>query len=143
MSEPQPPYVYAAGREKIREFAHAIGETDPLCLDVDAARGAGYADVVAPPMFVSVYAGPAFRTALWSPELGVQRSMTVHGGQEFTWQVPVVAGDELTTKAEVIDEDATGRHRLLVFRTTTLNQRGETVVLGTWTVYERGAGAGG
>jgi hypothetical protein len=43
------------GREKVREYAHAVGETNPLPLDVEAARAAGYRDLVAPPMFAVVY----------------------------------------------------------------------------------------
>ncbi len=43
------PTNYAVGREKVREYASAVGETNPLYLDVEAAREAGYADVVAPP----------------------------------------------------------------------------------------------
>ena len=47
--------TYAVGREKVREYAHAVGETDPRYLDPEAARAAGFADVVAPPMFAAVY----------------------------------------------------------------------------------------
>ena len=53
------PALYAVGREKIKEYARAVGETNPLHLDVEAARAAGYADVVAPPMFAVVYSAPA------------------------------------------------------------------------------------
>ena len=42
------PVLYAVGREKIKEYARAVGETNPVHLDVEAARAAGYADVVAP-----------------------------------------------------------------------------------------------
>ena len=56
-----PPVTYAVGREKIREYAFAVGETNPLHLDVEAARAAGYRDVVAPPMFASVYCSRASR----------------------------------------------------------------------------------
>ncbi|TMK23734.1 MAG: MaoC family dehydratase, partial [Actinobacteria bacterium] len=49
------PVVYAVGREKVREYARAVGETNPVHLDLQAARDAGYADVVAPPMFAVVY----------------------------------------------------------------------------------------
>ena len=50
-----PPVTYAVGREKVREYARAVGETNPLHLDLEAARAAGFADVVAPPMFAVVY----------------------------------------------------------------------------------------
>ncbi|HEY4823749.1 MAG TPA: MaoC family dehydratase N-terminal domain-containing protein, partial [Solirubrobacteraceae bacterium] len=53
------PVVYAVGREKIKEYSLAVGETNPLHLDVAAARAAGFADVVAPPMFAVVYSAPA------------------------------------------------------------------------------------
>ena len=56
IGKPYEPVRYAVGREKIREYARAVGETNPVHLDVEAARAAGYADLVAPPMFAVVYA---------------------------------------------------------------------------------------
>ena len=53
------PATYAVGREKIREYALAVGETNPLHLDVAHARRKGYRDLVAPPMFCVVYCGAA------------------------------------------------------------------------------------
>ena len=79
------PATYAVGREKIREYAHAVGETDPLYLDVEAARAAGYDDVVAPPMFAVVYSLPAVWPALFDEEVGIDFARMVHGGQEFEW----------------------------------------------------------
>ena len=48
-----PSAPYRVGREKIREFALAIGEGASVCLDVAAARAAGHPDLVAPPTFAS------------------------------------------------------------------------------------------
>src|SRR3954454_20930412 len=97
------PTTYAVGREKIREFARAVGETEPLYLDVEAARAAGHRDVVAPPMFAVVYSGPAVGPAVLGPEVGIDFSMMVHGAQEFSWGPLVVAGDEITTAVTVKD----------------------------------------
>jgi N-terminal half of MaoC dehydratase len=58
---------YLVGREKVREYAHAIGETAPICHDVEAARAAGFADVVAPPMFACVYTWPALAPVVLDP----------------------------------------------------------------------------
>ena len=80
-----PPVTYAVGREKIREYAFAVGETDPLHLDVEAARAAGFADVVAPPMFAVVYSSPAVGPAIFAPEIGIDFALMVHGAQEFRW----------------------------------------------------------
>ena len=40
------------GRASFRYFARAVGDDDPRATDVDAARAAGYADVIAPATFV-------------------------------------------------------------------------------------------
>ena len=128
-----PPTSYAVGREKVREFAAAVGEENPLHHDVDAAREAGYADVVAPPMFAVVFGGRAMAPALFDPEVGIDFSRMVHGGQEFVWGPPVVAGDEIATEVEVKDVSERGGLQFFVFESRSTNQDGETVCTGTWT----------
>jgi acyl dehydratase len=125
--------TYAVGREKVREYANAVGETDPRYLDPDAAREAGFADVVAPPMFAAVYCGPAIWPALMDSEIGLDFSRMVHGAQEFRWTEPVVAGDEITTEAELDEKSERGGLQFFVFKTTSTNQRGELVSEGRWT----------
>jgi acyl dehydratase len=130
-------FAYQASREKIREFARATGETNPLYFDVDVARAAGYRDVVAPPMFVAVYAAPVFREALWDPSLAVDRRMTVHGAQEFRWGELVIAGDELLTTVALRSDEPHGRNRFIVFETLTNNQDSVLVAAGRWTAAVR------
>ena len=132
------PAVYAVGREKVREYAHAVGESDPLYLDPQAARAAGYADVVAPPMFAVVYSSPAIAPALFDPEVGMNFAMMVHGGQELEWGPVVVAGDEITTTASVKDITEGGGMGFYVFETLSVNQGGEQVCKATWTNIVRG-----
>ena len=80
------PVLYAVGREKIREYARdAVGESNPVHLDLDAARQAGYADLVAPPMFAVVYSSPAVGPLIFDPEIELNFAMMVHGGQDFQW----------------------------------------------------------
>jgi acyl dehydratase len=128
-----PPTSYAVGREKVREFAAAVGEENPLHHDLDAAREAGYADVVAPPMFAVVFGGRAMAPALFDPEVGIDFSRMVHGGQEFVWGPPVVAGDEIATEVEVKDVSERGGLQFFVFESRSTNQDGERVCTGTWT----------
>jgi acyl dehydratase len=132
------PVSYAVGREKIREYASAVGETNPLHFDVEAARAAGYADVVAPPMFAVVYAARAVGPALFDPDVGLNFAMMVHGGQEFEWGPVVVAGDEIATSASVKDISERGGMGFFVFESRSQNQRGETVCVATWTNIVRG-----
>jgi acyl dehydratase len=132
------PVVYAVGREKVREYAAAVGESNPLYFDVEAARGAGYADVLAPPMFVVVYSSRPFMTALFEPELEIDFARLVHGAQEFRWEQPVLAGDEITTTLTVKDISERAGLRFDSFETTSVNQRGETTCVGTWSTIIRG-----
>ncbi len=134
-----PPSTYAVGREKIREFAAAVGETDPLYLNVEAARMAGYADVVAPPMFAVVYGGRAVGPAVLDPEIGIDFARLLHGAQEFRWGPVVVAGDEIATTATVKEISERGGLTFYVFESVSTNQRGDTVCTGIWTNLVRGA----
>jgi acyl dehydratase len=133
-----PAVVYAVGREKVREFARAVGETNPVHLDVEAARAAGYPDVVAPPMFAVVYSAPAVGPAVLDPEVGINLALMVHGSQEFSWGPAVVAGDEITTRARVKDVQERDGRGFYVFESVSENQRGENVCTGTWTNIVRG-----
>jgi acyl dehydratase len=134
-----PSSTYAVGREKVREYAAAVGETNPLYLDVEAARAAGYADVVAPPMFAVVYAGPAVVQGVFDPELEIDFAHLVHGSQELRWGPLVVAGDEITTTASVKDISVRAEIRFYVFESESVNQRGETVCTGIWSNIVRAA----
>jgi acyl dehydratase len=134
-----PPLTYAVGREKVREYAIAVGETNPLHLDVEAARVAGYRDVVAPPMFAVVYCGPAIGPVLFDADIGIDFARMVHGGQEFRWGPLVVAGDEISTTVTVKDISERQTMSFYVFETVSTNQDGDTVCVGTWTNIVRGA----
>ena len=133
-----PPDTYAVGREKIREYASAVGETNPVHFDVAAAEAAGYADLVAPPMFAVVYSSRAVMPGLFDPEVGIDFARMLHAGQEFSWGPLVVAGDEITTTASVKDISERDGRGYYVFESISVNQRGEQVCRGTWTNIVRG-----
>ena len=133
-----PPFEYEVGREKIREYARAVGEDNPVHLDPEAARAAGFRNVVAPPMFAVVYSAPAVGPAILDPELGINLMMMVHGSQEFEWNEPVVAGDVITTEARIKDIYDKNGMKFYVFQSESKNQDGKTTVKGTWTNIVRG-----
>ena len=124
--------AYLVGREKIREYAAAVGEQHPICHDVEAARAAGFADLVAPPMFAAVYCWRALTPVVLDPELGVDFARLVHGGQEFRWHEPVVAGDEIITEAALKEKAERAGLGYFTFTTRSVNQRGELVSEGEW-----------
>ena len=133
-----PPVVYAVGREKVKEYASAVGETNPLHLDPAAARAAGHADVLAPPMFAVVYQSPAVMPGLFDPEVGINFAMMVHSGQDFRWERVVVAGDELTTRAKVQSIEEKGGMGFYDFEVVTTDAGGATVCTGIWKMIVRG-----
>jgi acyl dehydratase len=133
VGKPFPPHSYAVGREKIREYARAVGETDPLHLDLGTARAAGHPDLVAPPMFAVVYCAEAIEEALFDPEIGIDFAMLLHGGQEFSWGPLVHAGDEITTEVELAERSERIGLSFYRFGSRSLNQRGEEVCRGEWT----------
>jgi acyl dehydratase len=132
------PVLYAVGREKIKEYARAVGEANLVHLDVEAARAAGHADVVAPPMFAVVYSAPSVGPPIFDPAIELNFAMMVHGGQEFEWGPLVVAGDEITTTTSVKDISERDGRGYYVFESISINQEGEQVCRGTWTNIVRG-----
>jgi acyl dehydratase len=136
-AEPIAVRTYAVGREKIREFARAVGETNPLHLDLDAARAAGHPDLVAPPMFAAVYSGGAFEAAMCDPQLGLDLPMLLHSAQDFEWGELVVAGDEVTTEIGLREVTERLGMRFFVFESVSRNQRGEQVCRALWTLVVR------
>jgi acyl dehydratase len=132
------PFEYEVGREKIREYAHAVGEENPVHFDPRAASDAGFPAVVAPPMFAVVYSSGAVAPAMFDPDVGMNFAMMVHGGQEFAWSDLVYAGDTITTTASVLDISARDDKTYYVFETVSVNQQGQEVARGTWTNIERG-----
>jgi acyl dehydratase len=132
------PVTYAVGREKVREYAHAVGETNSLYLDLEAARAAGYADLLAPAMFVVVYASAPFIAAMFDPELEIDFARLVHGSQEFHWEEPVVAGDEVTTTLTVKQISERAGLRFYTFETVSVNEHGAATCSGTWSTIVRG-----
>jgi acyl dehydratase len=133
-----PPFEYEVGREKIREYAYAIGATNPVHFDREAATGAGFRDVVAPPMFAVVYSAGSVGPGVLDPELGINLMMMLHGSQEFVWGEPVCSGDVITTTTTFKDHREEEGRAYFVFESVSTNQDGQETVRGTWTNIVRG-----
>jgi acyl dehydratase len=92
--DPTPPYDVS--RTDVARFAAAVGETDAIHRDVEAARGRGHRDVPAPPTFPIVVAFGAMQRLLSDASVGVELRNIVHSEQRFESSRPVYAGDVLT-----------------------------------------------
>jgi acyl dehydratase len=129
VGRPLPPSEpYHVGREKIREFALAIGEGASVCLDVAAARSAGHPDLVAPPTFAAAIAIPVVEAFLRDPAFGWDYSRMVHGEQTFTLHRPVHAGDELVTVLHLDELRARAGSHFATLRCEVTDTAGEPVL---------------
>lgn len=98
-----PTTTYEVSRAKIVEFADAIGDDSPLYRDPEAAKAAGYPDVIAPPTFLTVFNLASINAIVTDPELGLDYSRMVHGDQRFVHHRPVYAGDVLQLTTHIDD----------------------------------------
>jgi acyl dehydratase len=133
-----PAEAYAVGREKVREFATAIGEENPIFHSVAAAQQLGYSDVIAPPTFGFVLSNRATDAVLFDPDLGLDYSKVVHGEQRFSYTRPIVAGDVLTTQVSIDSIRSAAGNDLISVRAEISTEGGEHVVTTFSTIVARG-----
>lgn len=133
-----PTRPYEVGREKIREFADAIGDDSAQYRDPEAAKAAGHPDVIAPPTFAIVLAMSSQDAIVGDPQLGLDYSRVVHGQQDFTHHRPVRAGDVLVAEVHVDDIKARAGNDFLTVRTEITTVDGERVCTATSMLVARG-----
>jgi acyl dehydratase len=119
--------TYHVGREKIREFAEAIGDDDVVYRDPQAARACGYSDVIAPPTFAITLSLRAQQALTCDPALGLDYSRMVHGHQSFTHHRPIRAGDVLAATLHVDGIRAMGGNDMLTLRCEITDSVGDPV----------------
>jgi acyl dehydratase len=134
------PVTMHVERGKIREFARAIKDDNPIYFDEQyATKKAG--GIVPPPTFTMTL-------GFWDegrnrPLLTYDVRRLLHGEQEFEYLAPVHADDVLTATSRVADvfEKAGSRGGTMTFgvlETTFTNQRGEKVLISRSTLIETG-----
>ena len=130
---------YVVGREKIREFARAIGDNNPAYHDPQAAKALGYSDVIAPPTFAIVVSLEAANAALFDPELGLDYSRVVHGEQTFTYTRPICAGDELIVTTVIENIRSMAGNDMITTKGIITTVDGEPVAIASSMLVSRGA----
>jgi acyl dehydratase len=137
-----PTEPYEVGREKIRQFADAIGDPSPLYRDPEAARAAGHPDVIAPPTFAVVLSMGAAAQAVHDPGLGLDYSKVLHGEQRFVYDRPVRAGDRLQVVVTVEDIRVKAGNDFMTTRGEISTVDGEHVCTAYSTLVARGTAEG-
>src|SRR5215212_10086884 len=124
--------TFEVDAERIRQYAEAVHEDNPVHHDAEAAKAAGFRDIVAPPMFAVVYSAPAMGPPIFEA-IGEALPRMVHGGQEFVWGEPVCGGDTISTEASVKDIYEKDGKGFYVFESVSKIQNSDQVVHATWT----------
>lgn len=124
-----PASTFPIERGRLRFFARAIGETDPVYTDLDAARAAGYPDLPAPPTFLFSAELDSHAAFALLEALKVPLANILHGEQGFTWHKPVCAGDTITVRPRITDiyDKKGGALEFVVKVAQAYNQHGELV----------------
>src|SRR5215472_18229869 len=133
-----PAEPYLVSREKLREFADAIGDTNPVYRSRAAAQEAGFPDVIAPPTFAIVISVAASAKALVDPGLNLNYAMVVHGEQRFEYSRPLVAGDVVTAQSTITSIRDVGSLSMMTTTTEITTLDGEHVCTVHGTLVERG-----
>lgn len=123
------PSVLAIDRGRLRFFAKAIGETDPVYIDVAAAKAAGYPDLPAPPTFLFSAELDSGAVDALLEQLGVPLAKLLHGGQSFEYYAAACAGDTITVRSRIEDiyDKKNGALEFVVRSSIAANQHGEKV----------------
>jgi acyl dehydratase len=129
---------YAVGREKIREFAEAVGAADVVHYDQRQARARGYRDVIASPTFAVLIAQKCEAQLIDDPEAGIDFSRVVHGEERFVHHRPITAGDEIVSVLTLDSVKEAGGHAMVTTRCELSTTEGEPVSTVTSTLVIRG-----
>jgi len=126
-----PPYPVTVERGKIKEFARAIGDANPLHLDDRVGAASEWGDVIAPPTFAITFRDETADSAAFLRELGTDISRLLHGEQEFEIFRPLQPGQTYLCRAKIVDiYEKTGRSGPMAFviRETTIADRSNEIV---------------
>ncbi len=133
---------FTVDRDRVIQFADAIGEDNGVFRDAEAAKAEGYDEQLAPPTFVTVMQIMTSGQVVLDQELGLNYALVVHAEQEYEWRRPVQVGDVLSAVPRIADIFAKGSNEFLVIEADIKDATAETVVVARTTLLSRGtAGA--
>ena len=98
-----PPCTLEVEKGRLRQFAHAIGQTAPEYIDEAAARAAGYRSLPVPPTFLFCLEMDRPDPYGWFDVVGIPLPKVLHAEQQFTYHTMAFAGDALTFESRIAD----------------------------------------
>ncbi|MDY6968274.1 MAG: MaoC family dehydratase N-terminal domain-containing protein [Spirochaetota bacterium] len=135
-----PEFSFEVEKGKVKEFAKAIGDKNPLYYDENAAKEAGFDGLVLPPTFPTVFSMAGGLMEIILGDLKINLAKMLHGGQQYEYLQPIKPGDTVTGKVKIANlfekEGKAGTMQFIVLETTYTNQNGEKVLIDTSTLVQ-------
>lgn len=124
-----PPHSADVEKGRLRFFAKATGQTDPVYIDEQAAKAAGHRSLPVPPTFLFCLDMEVPNPFELLERLDVDLGKVLHGEQTFTYHKDVCAGDRVTYKSKVVDifDKKGGALEFIIKDTEVTNQDGDRV----------------
>ena len=98
-----PAFTVPVEAGRLRYFAQATGQTDPVYVDDAAARDAGHPGLPVPPTFLFCLEMAAPDPAALRKLLGIDYRRILHGEQAFCYHAMAYAGDRLHFEPRIAD----------------------------------------
>jgi acyl dehydratase len=140
------PWICEVDKTAVRMFARAVGHTDPVFYDEEAAKAAGYRSLPAPPGYLGT---PVFDPRYSDSTFGGRRGggpgpqprrplrRVLNGGTEIEYFDDICAGDVLTATSHLsaLEERKGSIGEMLISTNKTVykNQQGKVVAVFTGT----------
>ena len=97
------PVIFRVTDQRLKFFAKATGQTDPIYFDHDIAVTQGHKGIVCPPTFLIVVGMEQKNPFQFLGDLEVKIERMLHAGQEFIYEEIVYEGDKLRMDTKIID----------------------------------------
>lgn len=123
------PATVEVEKGRLRFFAKATGNMDPVYSDEEAARTAGYPSIPVPPTFLFCLEMDRDDPFDFLDLMKIDLGKVLHGDQTFAYHAPVCAGDKVTFTTKVADiyDKKGGALEFVVMDTEVRNQNGTHV----------------
>ena len=114
---------------RLRFFARAIGQTDPVYIDEAAAKAAGHPSLPVPPTFFFCLEMEGPKPSEVRDLLGIDIGKVLHGEQSFVYHAMTYAGDRLSYAGRIVDiyDKKGGALEFVVVETRVTNQHNALV----------------
>ena len=136
------PDYYIVEREKIREYAAAVKNEDAAFFEEKAAAELGYAGLVAPLTFISVFGYKAVAAFFEWANIATHDAQVVQVDQALKFFAPITVGERLYCDVEIESVRRAHGTDIVMTKQTITNDAGE-VIQETYTTLAGRAGEDG